>query len=97
MINGDENRALTQELGVRGFPTIKCFSGVGSKGADYKGARSATDIVQWTQQQAMIGKAKALAGQALGKVADGVKSGLSKLGLSKVAARQEGAVAAAAA
>ena len=58
---------------------------------------SATDIVQWTQQQAMIGKAKALAGQAVGKVADGVKSGLSKLGLSKVAARQEGAVAAAAA
>ena len=97
MINGDENRALTQELGVRGFPTIKCFSGVGSKGADYQGARSATDIVQWTQQQAMIGKAKALAGQAVGKVADGVKSGLSKLGLSKVAARQEGAVAAAAA
>ena len=53
--------------------------------------------MQWTQQQAMIGKAKALAGQAVGKVADGVKSGLSKLGLSKVAARQEGAVAAAAA
>ena len=39
----------------------------------------------------MIGKAKALAGQAVGKVADGVKSGLSKLGLSKVAASGVGA------
>ena len=99
MINGDDNRALTQELGVRGFPTIKCFSGVGSKGADYQGPRSATDIVQWTQQQAMIGKVKAVGSAAVGKVADGVKSGLSKLGLSKVlgGAENTGAVAAAAA
>ena len=81
---------------MRGFPTIKCFP-ASLQGRRLPEARSASDIVQWTQQQAMIGKAKALAGQAVGKVADGVKSGLSKLGLSKVAARQEGAVAAAAA
>ena len=89
---------LCSTYDVKGYPTIKYFtSETDAKGADYQGARSASDIVQWTQQQAMIGKAKALAGQAVGKVADGVKSGLSKLGLSKVAARQEGAVAAAAA
>ena len=71
MINGDENRALTQELGVRGFPTTAVVAGVGSKGADYQGARSASDIVQWTQQQAMIGSRPGAAGasHAVGKVA----------------------------
>ena len=39
MINGDENRALTQELGVRGFPTLKIFKG--GKPQDYQGPRDA--------------------------------------------------------
>ena len=44
-VNVDDERALGQEYGVQGFPTIKIFGADKKKPEDYSGARTADGII----------------------------------------------------
>lgn len=78
-INSDNEPGLAQSLGIRGFPSVKwAYNG---ELADYKGDRSAMDLVNFATTQNALSAIK-------GKVADvvtGVKK-VGKLAMSKVLA-----------
>jgi len=55
-VDADEHKSLGQEWGVQGFPTIKLMYTDASdkiKSIDYKGARTAKDIVEWAGSKAL--------------------------------------------
>ena len=53
-VNADSEKGLAQEYKVQGFPTIKLFY-LSSKGnlahAEYKGGRTASDLIKWSMEQ----------------------------------------------
>jgi len=52
-VDADEHKTLAQTHGIQGFPTIKLFYKEGSiKFVDYKGGRSAKEIIEWGMNQA---------------------------------------------
>ena len=52
-VDADEHKSLAQSHGIQGFPTIKLFYKDGSiKSVDYKGGRSAKEIIEWGMNQA---------------------------------------------
>lgn len=76
-INSDANPGLAQKMGIKGFPSVKWVAAGGT--ADYKGDRTAMDIVSWAQQQSAISNIKA----KVTAVGDSVKR-VGKLAMSKV-------------
>lgn len=84
-MNCDEAKALAQEMGIKGYPTVRFFH----KGrmTDYAGPRSAMAFVSFAQAQARVA--------ALRSAAVGVLGGAKKA-MSKVLGRQEQQAAAAA-
>ena len=76
-INSDANPGLAQKMGIKGFPSVKWVAASGM--ADYKGDRTAMDIVSWANQQSAISSLKA----KVSAVGGAVKR-VSKLAMSKV-------------
>lgn len=83
-INSDANPGLAQKMGVKGFPTVKWVSAGGI--ADYKGDRTAMDLVSWAQQQNAVMAIKAKVTEGVGQVKK-----LGKLAMSKVLGGMGGA------
>ena len=83
-INSDANPGLAQKMGIRGFPSVKWVAAGGT--ADYKGDRTAMDIVSWAQQQSAISTIKAKV-TAVG----GAVKRVGKLAMSKVLGAAGGA------
>ena len=76
-VNSDNEPGLARSLGIQGFPAVKwVYNG---QITDYKGDRTAPDLVQFAQQQHAISLIKAKLGEGVGAVKK-----LGKLAMSKV-------------
>lgn len=76
-VNSDNEPGLARSLGIQGFPAVKwVYDG---QITDYKGDRTALDLVQFAQQQHAISLIKAKLGEGVGAVKK-----LGKLAMSKV-------------
>ena len=83
-LNSDGSPGLAQSIGIRGFPSIRWMDGGnGGKGEDYKGPRTALEMVQFASQCHVLSQVKAKVSQGV----EAVKS-VGKLALSKIAGRQ---------
>lgn len=51
-LDADAHGQVGSAYGVRGFPTLKFFTGKGSKPVDYNGGRTASDIVNFSMDKA---------------------------------------------
>merc|ERR1711871_1007742 len=63
-LNSDNEPGLAQQLGIRGFPTVRWIGGSGS-GVDYQGPRKALDLVSFAQQQHTLHMLKSKVGEAV--------------------------------
>ncbi|OQR68720.1 protein disulfide-isomerase A6-like [Tropilaelaps mercedesae] len=61
-VNADQQKSLSGQYGIRGFPTIKMFLPGNSKPIDYNGPRTADGLVEAT-----FGELKGIANKRLGK------------------------------
>ncbi|XP_015881416.2 protein disulfide isomerase-like 2-3 [Ziziphus jujuba] len=64
-LDADEHKALAQEYGIRGFPTIKVFA-PGKAPVDYQGARDVKPIAEFALQQIKALLKERLSGKATG-------------------------------
>mgnify|MGYP006102840105 CR=1 FL=1 len=80
-LNSDASPGLAQSLGIRGFPAIRWMAG--GKGEEYKGTRTALELVQFAAQQHTLSAIKG----KVREVAQGVKA-VGKLAMSKIVGRQ---------
>jgi protein disulfide-isomerase A1 len=52
-VDATEEKDLATKYGVKGFPTLKFFTGDAEKPADYSGGRTEPTIVQWLKTRSM--------------------------------------------
>lgn len=74
-VDSDQHKGFGSQYGVKGFPTIKIFTG--SKNTAYQGQRTAEDLVD-----AALKAVKDKAYQALGKKSGGSSGKVTSMGFN---------------
>ena len=77
-IDCDRAKALAQELGIKGYPTIKFFAG-GQAAVDYNGPRTAMALASFAQGRALASKVTGVLGGAVKGAVKGAKLAMSKI------------------
>ena len=51
-LDATQHASVSNDYGVRGYPTIKYFPAGSTEPEDYEGGRTADDIVAWAEEKA---------------------------------------------
>ena len=77
-VDCDRAKELVQELGIKGYPTIKFFAGR-QAAVDYNGPRTAMALVSFAQSRALANKVTSALGGDVSGAVKGAKIAMSKI------------------